>query len=86
MDDRFPKFVEVIWEDALSTSEWVERNALPKLPLNVTRGWLIHEDDKQIILAATLQLKEGDSLGEVVNILQGMIVAKRVMRCKVPNG
>lgn len=84
MGKRFPKFVEVIWDDAQSTADWVERNNLPKVPRHVTRGWLIHEDEKQLILAATLQLKEGDSLGEVVNILKGMVVSRRVMRCKVP--
>jgi len=81
---RILPFIEVIWEDAMSTPFWVDRNDLPKAPKHVTRGWLIHEDDKKIILAGTLQLTEGDALGEVALILKGMIVSKRVMRIKEP--
>lgn len=69
MDDRFPKFVEVIWDDALSTPDWIERDNLPKVPRHITRGWLIKEDEKELVLAATLQMTGGDSIGEVINIL-----------------
>ncbi len=81
---KFPEYVEVFWDDALSTAEWVDRGALPKTPRNVTRGWLIKEDEKELVLAATLQVSGGDSLGEVVNILQGMVVGMRVMRIREP--
>jgi len=81
---KFPKYVEVFWDDALSTAEWVERSSLPKVPRHVTRGWLIKEDEKELVIAATLQLTGGDSLGEVVNILQGMVVGVRVMRVNDP--
>ena len=84
MGERFPQFVEVIWDDAQSTADWVDRDNLPKVPRHVTRGWLIKDDDKEIILAATLQMTGGDALGEVVNILKGMVVERRVMRCRVP--
>jgi len=81
---KFPKYVEVFWEDALSTAEWVERDKLPKVPRHVTRGWLIKEDDKELVIAATLQVSGGDSLGEVVNILRGMVVGVRVMKVREP--
>jgi hypothetical protein len=84
MGKKFPPFVEVFWDDAQSTAEWVERNAIPKTPRHVTRGWLIEDSEERLVIAATLQLTEGDSLGEVVTILQGMVVRKRVMRVKEP--
>ncbi len=81
---KYPEYVEVIWEDALSTAEWVERENLPDLARHVTRGWLIHKDEKKLTLAATLQIKGGDSLGEVVTIPAGDVVGFRVMRVREP--
>ncbi len=75
------KFVEVKWDDAHSTAEWTERKSLPPVTKCVSRGWLMRDDAEAITLAATLQISNGDDVGEIVTIPRGMVVGKiRVLK------
>ena len=76
------KYVEVQWDDARSTAEWTDLDALPKVCRVVTRGWLVQETKAQVVIAGTLQLDGDDEdVGELVAIPAGTV--KKMRRLKV---
>lgn len=69
------KFVEVLWQDAVSTASWVSPKELvqevPSLCRN--RGWLVRVTKDHIVLASSLSYRPGDptevrDFGEVISI------------------
>ncbi len=80
MSKKRLKFVEVEWDDAHSTAEWTERKSLPSVTKCVSRGWLLCDDDVEVTLAATLQVKNGDDVGEIVAIPRGMVKRMRTLK------
>lgn len=77
------KFVEVHWDDATSTAVWRGPDELPSIQACITRGWLLEEDDKQVVIAATIQV-EGPDVGEIIAIPKRWL--KRIRRLKVSYG
>ncbi len=77
------KFVEVHWDDATSTAVWRGPDELPHVQPCITRGWLLEENKKELIIAATIQV-EGPDFGEIIAIPCGMV--KRIRRLKVEYG
>ncbi len=75
-----PRFVEVEWDDAHSTAEWTERTKLPDVTKCVSRGWLLRNDKEAVTLAATLQIQNGDDVGEIVSIPRGMVKKMRTLK------
>lgn len=80
MAKKRPKFVEVEWSDAHSTAEWTDRKSLPPVTKCVSRGWLLRDDKEAVTLAATLQIENGDDVGEIVSIPRGMVQKMRALR------
>ncbi len=80
MGRKRPRFVEVEWSDCVSTAEWTERKNLPKLTKCVSRGWLLRDDKEAVTLAATLQVENGDDVGEIVCIPRGMVQKMRTLK------
>ena len=74
------RFVEVEWHDAHSTAEWTERKSLPSVTKCVSRGWLLRDDKEAVTLAATLQVENGDDVGEIVSIPRGMVQKMRTLK------
>lgn len=65
------KFLQITWDDAVSTSDWISHDDLPDLLRIVSRGWAVKDTPKGITLASTIN---GDQFGEVTTIPKGMIV------------
>ncbi len=74
------KFVEILWHDAISDSEWMDVKSLPVVVPCVSRGWLLIDDAQQVTLAATIQVQDGGSVGEVVSIPRGMVHKMRTLK------
>lgn len=75
------KFVEVRWVDAMRSDGWCVLAEAPHVVKCITRGWLIREDDEQVILAGTTS---GDGeFGEVIAIPRGMVTAMETLKIKV---
>ncbi len=75
-----PRFVEVHWQDAISIATWVAADNLEKearTPDIVSRGWLLVENDRQIIIAGTISSSE---VGEVIGIPKGMLIKVRTLK------
>lgn len=78
---EFP-FVEVIWRDAVSAQDWRDADHWPKSVKIITRGWLVHENDLDVVISATHHTewteREGDEeFGEIIAIPKGMIVSQK---------
>lgn len=80
MGKRRLKFVEVLWNDAASTATWTDVASLPGVVQCVSRGWLLIDDAQQVTLAATIQVKDGGEVGEVVSIPRGMVTKMRALK------
>ena len=81
------KFVEVEWDDATSSAKWQDVEDLFGVQACLTRGWLVKETKREIVLAATLQVdgpRMGPLVSEVIAIPRGMV--KRIRRCKTSYG
>lgn len=81
------RFVEVEWDDAVSCATWQEMEDLPGVQGCLTRGWLVKETKREIVLAATLQVegqKMGPLVGDILAIPLGMV--RRIRRCKISYG
>jgi len=75
------KILYVKWVDALSSVGWEEIDPVVKQFGAVeceSIGYLLHEDDEQIILAATVSEKESNSR---IAIPKGWIKSRRVIKC-----
>lgn len=70
-------FVEIEWEDAMSLDEWVRPDKMPHPPLVVTRGWLVQETERYLVLAGTYGIDPHLEFGEVRVLPKGMIVKVR---------
>ncbi len=77
------KFGEVEWDDASSCATWRGVEELPGVQPCVTRGWLVEENKRKVVLAGTIQA-EGPDVGEIIAIPRGMV--KRIRRLKVSYG
>ena len=77
MARKRPRFVTVRWTDARSTAEWLDPrvDSLPEVVGCISRGWLLVDDEKQVTLAATLQIEGGEGVGEILSIPRGMVRA-----------
>lgn len=65
------KFVEFKWWDAHSVDAWVENEKYPRPAPITTRGWLLRETDKYVVLAGSVAHEDdGDPVqyGEVISI------------------
>ena len=73
------EWCEVHWRDAISIATWVDGETVQieaKCPDIISRGCLIVDNERQIILASTFSPGQ---LGEVIGIPQGMVLKiKRV--------
>ncbi len=79
------KYVEVQWDDARSTAVWTGLDELPKVCRVVTRGWLVQETKKQVVIAGTLQVAvEGEAddgdVGELIAIPAGTVIKMRRLK------
>ncbi|WP_315728721.1 MULTISPECIES: hypothetical protein [unclassified Bradyrhizobium] len=72
-------FVEVIWDDASSKTEWVPPADAGGLERVLTRGFLVKEDNRMIAIAGSVagEQVEVETVGDVISIPKGMIVARR---------
>ena len=76
-------FVEVHWEDITGTAEWTGLDNLPQLTVVVHRGWLVYEDDKIIVLAASFAVPDSgdidkiDMVGDACTIPKSLITKHR---------
>ena len=59
--DKVPKLVKVTWIDAMTIggAEWIEKdeakaNAREPLPIMLTVGFVLHNDEEQISLTSTI--------------------------------
>ena len=77
------KFVQVEWDDAASCATWRGLDDLPHTQPCITRGWLLEENKKELIIAATVQ-EGGPDFGELIALPRGMV--KRIRRLKVSYG
>lgn len=75
------KFVEVRWVDAMRGDGWSPLSDAPHVVRCITRGWLVKEDDEQVVIAGTTS---GDGeYGEMIAIPRGMVTAMETLRIKV---
>ena len=76
------KFVEVVWEDAVSLVQWGSEENLPRIQTCTTRGWLVREELDYIVLCATVgeNPEEENSLSEIIAIPMGCIQAFNELR------
>ncbi len=75
------RFVEVMWDDAVSVATWVDPlKELPAVTKCVSRGWLLHDDKTQVTLASTVQVSNGSDVGEVLTIPRGMVQKIRTLK------
>lgn len=74
------KFVEVVWNDAASDEGWVDLSADSEPMKIITRGWLIKEYPSYIVLAASLQVDNKDTVGSTQIIPLGMIITQRELK------
>lgn len=77
------KFVEVEWDDASSCATWRAPGEFPRVQPCITRGWLVEESKRGIVIAATIQVN-GPDVGEIIAIPRGMV--KRIRKLKVSYG
>ncbi len=77
------KFVEVEWDDASASALWHSPDDLPHVARCLTRGWLMEENKREVILAASVQL-QGCDVGEIIAIPRGMV--KRIRRLNLSYG
>lgn len=76
----FDKYLEVVWDDAISNDGWVEvtEDATPERV--VTRGWLIKKTDNYLMLAGSIYERHGNTVGSTQTIPCGMIVSQRELK------
>jgi len=71
---RIGEWCEVHWADAISIATWVDAERVEleaRCPDIVSRGCLIVDNDRQIILASTFSPGQ---VGEVIGIPRGMVL------------
>ncbi len=73
------RYVEVQWDDACSCADWRPLDDLPAVYPCVTRGWLVEETKRQVVIAGTVQ-PSGDEVGEVIAIPRGMVTRIRTLK------
>lgn len=76
----FDKFMEIVWDDAVSNDGWVDVGVDATPERIVSRGWLIKETDTYITLAGAIYQRHGDTIGSTQTIPVGMIVSKREVK------
>lgn len=74
------RYVEVVWNDAASNDGWVELDGDDTPQQIITRGWLIKEYPTYIVLAASLQIGNANTVGSTQIIPIGMIVSRRELK------
>jgi hypothetical protein len=82
------KFVEVVWNDIVSCSEWRSTNKPPGYITVHHRGWLIQDADDCLTLAGSLTERDhedadGDDIydmGDSTTIPRGCIVSIREVK------
>jgi len=69
------RFLEVVWLDPCSGSEWCTKDELPKPVTVTTRGWLVYECPEYIVLARTYQHHADGHVvvGECIAVTNGCI-------------
>ncbi len=70
------QFVEVVWLDANADNSWRDLGDEVELAQCISRGWLIKETDKYIIIAGTVGLLENGDVQDsnlAIAIPRGMI-------------
>jgi len=71
------KFIEVRWIDSMSVHGWVSEGQLPSAADMVTRGWLVRENDKEIVVAGTHYESDGAPMfGETIAIPRATFTRK----------
>jgi hypothetical protein len=84
------KFVEVVWRDIVSCSEWRSTNKPPACVTVHHRGWLIWDEDEWITLAGSLTERDAEDkqidpddiydMGDSTTIPRGTIVSIREVK------
>jgi hypothetical protein len=80
MSGRGPKLrhVQLEWDDTVSGStDWAGIEEVPRIQRMHTTGWIILEDDDQIIICSTLDLSKPNQYSETIAIPKGCIKHKR---------
>ncbi len=77
------KYVQIEWHDAHSVATWRGPDELPHVEPCISRGWLLVENSKEVVLASTVQ-PNGPDVGEIIAIPRGMV--KRIRRLKISYG
>ena len=72
------RYVEVRWLDAVCTNSWVAINGKDNSDVSecISRGWIMREDEKQIILCGTVGMDDNklvDGANNTIAIPLGMV-------------
>ena len=78
-------FAEVIWMDANSKADWHPSEKHPSVVEVYQRGWLIRDDDDQLVMAAQVieeedKMEDPYSIGDVCAIPRGCIKSIRKLK------
>lgn len=73
------EMVVVSWTDSTEAYGWVDPHNFPEIAVCRTVGFLVHEDNHQIVLAASEDQTNGNSNG-VMAIPKSAISARQVVR------
>lgn len=77
---KYP-FVEVRWWDAHTIDKWLTKDELPKPAPIITRGWLIKQTKRYVVIAGTIAPKfqgEPTQFGEVITVPRCWAKIKRL--------
>jgi primase-polymerase (primpol)-like protein len=69
------QLIQVLWTDSASTDAWMHTaDAVEQMKLGAvwTVGWVIHEDEDRVVLAAS-HFEDWEQVGEVIAIPKAMI-------------
>ena len=75
-------FVEILWDDAISSDDWDDLEDIPRVRRMRSRGWIVGEDARGITLAATLDEEhKPPRFTNEIAIPFGCIVEMRALTC-----
>jgi len=79
MRERWP-FVEVKWRDACRAMGWLSLDKLPHQIVVLTRGWLIAQDNTEIVVCASISGEgEETEFGEIIAVPKGCVIEVRIL-------
>jgi hypothetical protein len=75
------KIVYFEWRDACGRDGWVSArpDGLPQVPLVKSIGWLVHEDDDQIVITSGWEVEQDGCMG-VIAVPKAWIKKRRYVK------